>query len=455
MRFGLLVILLIIVFSANGCSYQENLIIVFSGEESGSLEPCGCYEGQIGGIPRRDAFLDFLRNKKNVILPVSLGDLPKNSGRQEEIKMEVFCRALEEMDYVLHNLGEKDVEINPQIINYLSHTNKTIFLSTNLQTNDSFPVKINRYVLKECFISGHTIKIVFLGILSKSLLNKAVLDYVNVDDPALALKPLVQEFREKANLIVLLSHAPLEESIEIAKLFPQIGFIITGHNNDNPVDSITYVNNTPIVSPGREGKYIGIAEYSINNSLMERKSVEVIPLDSKYEDSPAMISLLKDYQQMLADEELLSKIPQVPLSNDLSYVGSKTCGLCHKVVYEHWEKTAHGTSYSTLARKGYQYDPECIKCHTTGYGYVSGFLNYENNENLINVGCESCHGAGSGHIKNVSEPYNVTDEGSCVLCHESEHSPKFQYHEYWKKIEHPKEMLKKVSRPVDNIPAND
>lgn len=441
---GFFVILLIVFLPIKVYGSSESLSIVFSGEETGNLEPCGCYEGQIGGISRRYTFIDSFREKRDVILPVSLGDLPKTVGRQDEIKMEIFCRALGEMDYILHNLGEKDIEIGPQLLNYLSHTNKTVFLSSNIQLLDLFPLKINQYVLKECFVSGHTLKIAFLGILSKSLLNNNVLEYVNVKDPVQTLKPLVKQLQEKVNLIVLLSHAPFAESIEIAKCFPEIGLIITGHNIEEPADSITYINNTLIVSPGIEGKHIGIARYSVNNSEMERKSVGVIPLDSNYKDSQEMISLLKEYQQILADEDLLSKIPQAPLLNDLSYVGSTTCGICHKIVYEHWNKTTHGTSYDTLVRKGYQYDPECIKCHTTGYGYVSGFLNHENNSSLINVGCESCHGAGSTHIKYVTEPYGVTDESSCVICHESEHSPKFQYSEYWKKIKHPEEIVKKI-----------
>src|SRR3989339_115814 len=410
MNIGFLAFLLIILLPIKVYGSSESLLIVFSGEETGNLEPCGCYEGQIGGILRRYTFIDSFRKNKDVILPVSLGDLPNTVGRQDEIKMEIFCRAIGEMDYILHNLGEKDIEIGPQLLNYLSHTNKTVFLSSNVQLVDSFPLKINQYVLKECFVSGHTLKIAFLGILSKSLLNNNVLEYVNVKDPVQTLKPLVKQLRENVNLIVLLSHAPFAESIEIAKCFPEIGLIITGHNIEEPADSITYINNTPIVSPGIEGKHIGIARYSVNNSEMERKSVGVIPLDSKYKDSQEMISLLKEYQQILADEDLLSKIPQAPLLNDLSYVGSTTCG----------------------------------KCHTTGYGYISGFLNHENNSSLINVGCESCHGAGSRHIKYVTEPYGVTDESDCVICHESEHSPKFQYSEYWKKIKHPEEIVKKI-----------
>ena len=97
---------------------------------------------------------------------------------------------------------------------------------------------------------GHILKIAFLGILSKSLLNNSVLEYINVKDLSRPLKPLVKQLQEKVNLIVLLSHAPLAESIEIAKYFPEIGLIITGHNIEDPIDSITYLIILPSFLPG-------------------------------------------------------------------------------------------------------------------------------------------------------------------------------------------------------------
>ncbi|MDN3514120.1 MAG: hypothetical protein NG747_06940 [Candidatus Brocadia sp.] len=446
-----LVCLIIFLFSfllIENVAFSKEVIIIFSGEELGNLEPCGCYEGQLGGISRRYSFIDLFRNKKNVIFPVSLGDLPKSFDRQEEIKAEMLCRAMNEMGYVLHNLGEKDIELNPQILSFLSQTNGVNLLSSNIKIAAPFPIKIDQYIIKEYPAAGHSFKIAFLGILSKSLLGSSVVDYVKVSEPVKALKPLIKQLQNKVNLIVLLSHASLEESIKIAKSFPQIGLVITGHNRDEPKDAI-YVNNIPIVSPGTGGKYIGIAKYTIHDKIAERESVEVFPLDRTYKDSKEMALLLKEYQQILFDEDLLSKTPQAPLPNGLSYVGSFACAICHKILYDHWSKTIHGASYDTLVNAGHQYDPECIKCHTTGYGDISGFLSYEKNQNLINVGCESCHGAGSGHIKNVNDVYGLTDEDSCRMCHDSEHSPKFQFKEYWKKIEHPEEILEKLPESTE------
>ncbi|MFO0794868.1 MAG: multiheme c-type cytochrome [Candidatus Brocadiaceae bacterium] len=444
--FSLFIILLTIIFSFAVHASPKNIGIVFSGEELGNIDPCGCYDGQIGGLPRRYSFIDSLRKQKNIILPVSLGDLPRSFGRQDEIKTEIFCRALGEMDYVLHNLGEKDIELGLQSISYLSQTSKVVFLSSNIEISPAFPVKICKYVLKDCNDVEYPLKIAFLGILSQALVNSNTLDCVHVYEPVEALKILIKEVQHKADLIILLSHASLSESIKIAKSFPEIGLIITGHNIDEPKDAVIYVKNTPIVSSGTDGRFLGCIKYSINkNRVIKRTSVEILPLDNRYKDSEEMVSLLKEYQQMLIDEDLLSRIQQTPLAEELSYVGSPTCGMCHKMIYDHWLKTAHASAYYTLVKAGHQYDPECIKCHTIGYGFVSGFLNFEKDRNLINVGCESCHGAGSGHIKNVNSLYGESGENNCKICHDHDHSPKFQYKDYWVKIIHPRETMKNLS----------
>lgn len=438
----LFVFLLIFISSVGYGSSGEDLLIVFSGEDLGNLKPCGCFEGQIGGISRRHTFIDLLRKQKKNILPVSLGDLSKTVNRQGEIKLETLYSAMEKMGYVLHNLGEKDIEFDPQVINYLSQTSNVSLLSSNVEFIEPFPVKVNQYVIKEYSISNHSFKIAFLGVLSESLVSTCVPDYIRVHEPVKVLKTLIKELQDKVNHIILLSHASQEESVKIGKCFPEIGLIITGHGIDEPKDSIVYANHIPVVSPGTGGKYVGIAGYFLKNNTLERKCIEVIPLDHKYKDSQEMISLLSEYQQMLRDEDLLRKIPQMYLPDGLFYVGSSTCGMCHKKVYDHWRKTKHGAAYNTLVMNGYQYDPECVKCHTTGYGHVSGFLNYEENRDLINVGCESCHGAGSEHVKDVNKKLYGSTENTCDVCHDSEHSPKFQFNEYWKKIEHPKEILK-------------
>ena len=67
-----------------------------------------------------------------------------------------------------------------------------------------------------------------------------------------------------------------------------------------------------------------------------------------------------------------------------------------------WEKSAHGNAYKSLVDakrpSNRQFDPECIVCHTVGFGYESGFFDADKTNQLRNVGCENCHGPGGEHI---------------------------------------------------------
>ena len=42
-------------------------------------------------------------------------------------------------------------------------------------------------------------------------------------------------------------------------------------------------------------------------------------------------------------------------------------------------------NYATLAKKGSEYDPECLRCHTVGYGAKDGFLNTNGRDVTIDV----------------------------------------------------------------------
>ena len=44
------------------------------------------------------------------------------------------------------------------------------------------------------------------------------------------------------------------------------------------------------------------------------------------------------------------------------------------------------------------FDPECVVCHSVGFEYQSGFVDEKKTPLLKHVGCENCHGPGSGHV---------------------------------------------------------
>ena len=110
---------------------------------------------------------------------------------------------------------------------------------------------------------------------------------------------------------------------------------------------------------------------------------------------------------------LLSAAPLKVVADTPQFEGYKVCTKCHDTHETSWRDTAHAKAFASLkagskreaklkARldpdKDYTTDPDCLGCHTTGYGKPGGYtdgLPKARARRLIGVGCESCHGPGS------------------------------------------------------------
>ena len=125
-------------------------------------------------------------------------------------------------------------------------------------------------------------------------------------------------------------------------------------------------------------------------------------------------------------------------------MGGSECAECHDDDADKCKEHAHSRAWQTLidAEKREKWpvtsNPECVSCHVVGYGYKSGFVNPKKTPELLNVTCENCHGPGSLHSAEETVPMPAPKPGPkvCTECHNFEHSPKFDYTEYWKKILH-------------------
>ncbi len=139
-----------------------------------------------------------------------------------------------------------------------------------------------------------------------------------------------------------------------------------------------------------------------------------------------------------------------------TYVGTKKCKMCHIKEYKSWKKTKMAHAFETLKpgnaseakekfhldpAKDYTKDETCLACHTTGFGHKGGYFLPDPNDKkavrkakkLQGVGCESCHGPGSGYVKifedifktkrkyKVEELYAAglrkMDASVCTTCH--------------------------------------
>ncbi len=420
--------------------------IVLTGEENGYLEPCGCSEEQLGGLSKRHTLISHLKEKDENLILLSLGDLPSKVGRQDEIKMETALDALDRMGYVVHNIGEKDLNMGIDLLGYLSQISNVDFVSSNIVDLDTSAFNIKPYIIKEIKTEESILKVGILGIVSPELIESACQD-VKVLDPILALKPLLSDLHDKTDFLLLLSHAEMAESIKIAEVCPEFDLIVSGHLVDRPDLYLKKVNNTYVIPVGEKGKYVSEITLSLQEKQTDEggsfnsflSAIETIPLDGKFEDSHEIAMLLRTYQQRLKDEELLAQVFKVDPPSGLEFIGNKDCAVCHGKIFKHWEETGHSSAYETLVRSGHEYDPECVECHVIGLNYFTGFETIESTPALKGVGCESCHGPGSDHKETLSKDYGRVGVENCEICHNDEHSPNFEFKEYWEKIKHPAE----------------
>jgi len=455
------IVSLLLILSNQGCNIHRDketgeklnkvssapiIHVLFTGEENGYLEPCGCSELQLGGFQKRHTLIKHLRGKDENWILLSLGDLPGKVGRQDEIKMETALEALGRMGYVAHNIGEKDLNMGTDLLGYLSQISNIDFISSNIVDLTTQVLKIKPYIIKEIKTKETTLRVGILGIVSPELIENISQD-IEVTDPVLSLKPLLSDLHDKTDILILLSHAEMEESIKIAEVYPELDLIISGHLTDRPDLYIKKVNNSYVIPVGEKGKYVGKITLSppqkqtgANEHVNSfSPAIETISLDGRFEDSPEIAMLLRIYQQRLKDEELLEQVFKSDLPSNLTFIGNDDCALCHNRIFKHWEGTDHASAYETLVTAEHEYDPECVECHVIGLNYFTGFETIESTPELMGVGCESCHGPGSDHKETQSNDYGRVSVEDCEVCHNDEHSPNFEFKDYWQKIKHPQE----------------
>jgi peroxiredoxin len=136
------------------------------------------------------------------------------------------------------------------------------------------------------------------------------------------------------------------------------------------------------------------------------------------------------------------------LPTNAVYVGSVACRSCHAAEHATWSESPHAHAVDTLEVVHKQGNPDCLRCHTTGFGRPGGFPAkglVAQHEDLASVGCESCHGPGGDHVAEGSTKIGtIVSLGdkcdSCVIlqicgaCHDDANDPGFDF-EVKKKIE--------------------
>ncbi|MCE9533251.1 MAG: hypothetical protein K8T89_19305 [Planctomycetes bacterium] len=310
----------------------------------------------------------------------------------------------------------------------------------------------------------------------------------------------------KPDVNVLLYSGPLDLAKKAAETFPNFQIVVCRSEEAEPpnapmmlVDAAKNLN-TMIVRVGHKGQTLGVVGVYKNNKGGFDYQFQRVAMTPEF-DTPAgkekenlALQELESYSKTVKARGFLSMNQKSPHSLQISnpnafYTGSDACMVCHK---EHdnsgaiYAGSKHAQAYSALEKIATKpslrnFDGECIRCHTVGYDYNSGYVNETKTPTLKNVGCESCHGPGSAHAAAPMNkqwalelsPWKINGQGkmpdaeklkaylaeqnpakkqgilnqeelrvmlkvdrTCQTCHNAENDPHFKIETFWPKIAH-------------------
>lgn len=431
---------------------KPDLALVLTGEMFGYLRPCGCSPGQHGGLARRGGFLDHLKKEKGwQVLPLDLGDLIKQSGLLESTRYDFALESLKKLDYPAVGIGKKDLGLSVmEILGKAVNSEPTKLLFANIQAKDAGEQEFIAETIKGvAIIPAGNLKVAVADVMGESSKDK-------LPDPSVTLRSIDEEIpkilkaSEGADLKVLLAHMPAAEAAELAKKHPGFDLIVCESRIEDSADQeANWVGKTMVTWVGQKGKSVGVVGFWKSGEPRLRFTIAL--LDGRFPEVESMQAVYARFVQSIKDSNFIEQMPKNRYMREDTYVGAKECGKCHTKAYAKWKDSKHAHAMDSLVSAkpaGQDYNPECVKCHATGYEYQGGFVSPVKTPTLAGNQCENCHGPGGKHSQ---EPKNqewivqmrlskhTVEQTTCIKCHDSENSPKFigHFNEYWEKIAHP------------------
>ena len=460
------------VYKENGQYFVDwekpELALVFTGMTNGYIEPCGCagMERMKGGLSRRDTFLRELRNERDwEIATIDTGQITTGFGVQEELKFDMAMNAFNLMDYDAIGIGKGELRFPAYFLLTFtaptSSTSQSLFVSGNIGVYGFH----STYTLPYKVIERGGTRIGVTSVVCGDETTERRDENIHYESPEKRLQDLLPALKkENCDHWILIVHGDGDQTQQLANQFPFFDYIVTSDTPSEPPAELKRLSDKQsLVEVGEKGKYAIVIGLFKNGATRYQR----VALDSRYESSSEITLLMKDYQSILKSlittkgfRGGLGITPVRSPQSDLlgKYVGSQKCRSCHEDSYRIWSRSRHATAWKSLketANPSRDFDPECISCHVVGWDgakrfpYVDGYSSEKKTPELLNVGCECCHGPGERHMAAEIGSDEALQERLrsamrlgenvkkvCYQCHDGDNSPSFDFDAYYPLIEH-------------------
>ena len=365
-------------------SDPPSVIILYTGNTKSHLEPCGCYQEQSGGLPRRAYVVQQIRQQGFPTLLVDVGNIFDGKEEIDTKRCQINLKAMSGMEYDAVALSEADISYGDTYLNQ-QHAVATFPFLASTQNDFTQP-----------FIVKHTGQYAIAFVADKTQ----------------------EQVAAQAEIVVALGNPKTLKHVDIVIQPDELETM-------KSEDGTLYLGSKP------EGRTLGfLALWIKTDGELERHYATQVSLSGHVEESGSVRQLLTDFYQetaQLSDFTPLFDDQHLEQDKRNGYVSAAVCQKCHEQEYLQWSATRHAFAFETLLKKERYFDSGCVSCHTTGLGYSTGFQIGDQDSTLKGVQCETCHGPGKQHVGNPKKT-NIrigADTRLCLECHDTKHSPGF------------------------------
>ncbi len=409
---------------------RGSLTVLFAADNQGVLSSCGCPTNPSGGFAKRQTIIDKYRGVRPDVVVVDAGDMFPE--RPNPMKVTYLAMALGRAKYDAVALGDQEFALGVSRLRSLASEYRLPLVCANVRDEAGslvFPAHVVRVA------GGRRIGI--FAVIADQAYGFPPREWrqgLKVEPPLEAAR---REVRELAgcDLIIALSHQPLADTQELARSVPGIRVVVSGHD-DAVLRTPLKVGDATIVATGPIGRLLGALTFEHGPDGDLEPTMTMMGLSERaVRDSPWVMDLYWKYVRKARGEAPPEwALPAQPAA----YESAEACAKCHEKEHKQWLSTRHANAYASIKRKGRHEDPECILCHTMGYGREGGFISLDETPVLARVTCQACHPVlSTHHDKNVkTEPRRDINARLCLACHGLVESPDFDYRTYRPKIFH-------------------
>ncbi len=396
-----LIILIAVIISLQILKSERKIMLFVTGDTQGYLIPCGCRTSPSGGLSRRVTLMEkiSLENKGAKIYPVEIPNVFTDRNPSKDLINRTMGDFFERMNYIV-GIGERDLSFKEKLKEYYKGD---YYLALNKDFKDEFIIEMGGGL---SFTKKGRLHLLFLCETENS--QSSLEDYY---------KKKVSENKDDAFVV-------------LGKVSPKLVEKLVSEKGNLLAVIATWEQTTTSLPQ----KAMGSWAVFLGDKGRKYATLEVSYYGGKWEAWPETAYIDKDIAPNKEEEEKITKVLnevemknkeiieklKIENSKEPLYSGSSSCKDCHKVPYEIWQKSSHFSATKVLEIDHQENNPECLICHSTGFG-IGGYPN--DKIDLNGIGCESCHGSGKNHPPQKMKIEKGTKP--CLQCHTKRDSPFF------------------------------